>query len=420
MLPGVNHRYIAIVQPIRAHILCSRHRATLVIATIWPLALACALPTVLFNTVRRPHPRFPADLCVIDFPGQPRLYALVHRLVEFVVFFCVPLVVQIVLYSIIGRRLFVGHGSLQHRLRHGGGGGSGVGVGDGVDSVPLQRFRLPRRLGDLAAAKLPGNDDDDGLDEVARRLSSTSTTATGRYHVTGSGRISGNRTAVVTGCGSIMHQQRTLSSAGSGSGGGGSGGGGSGGGGESDAMRARKGVVKMLIASVTIYCLSYAPAQLPLVYGVFWPSQPFRPNWSFVVLLMTLAYVNSAANPILYGIFSQNFRCRFGRVMPCCVLARTGRRGRYGGGGGGGGGCGTGLAGGGSPVGRSARGGGGGGGGGGAGYRAARQYSDPIVYRKASTALDSGRVRALVRFTSTRQAAAAATAAAAMSIRNGV
>jgi len=35
----------------------------------------------------------------------------------------------------------------------------------------------------------------------------------------------------------------------------------------------------------------------------------------FVVLLMTLSYVNSAANPILYAVFSHNFRHLFRRLL---------------------------------------------------------------------------------------------------------
>ena len=88
-----------------------------------------------------------------------------------------------------------------------------------------------------------------------------------------------------------------------------------------DAIKARKGVVKMLIASVLVYFLSYAPAQIPLFYNAL-SSKPFSQNWSFLVLLMTLSYVNSAANPVLYSIFSQNFRRKFTRVLCGCFHRR--------------------------------------------------------------------------------------------------
>ena len=90
---------------------------------------------------------------------------------------------------------------------------------------------------------------------------------------------------------------------------------------DSDAIKARKGVVKMLIASVLVYFISYAPTQVPLFYNVV-SSVPFSQNWSFLVLVMTLAYVNSAANPVLYMIFSQKFRQKFFYVLVTCLGLR--------------------------------------------------------------------------------------------------
>ena len=90
---------------------------------------------------------------------------------------------------------------------------------------------------------------------------------------------------------------------------------------DSDAIKARKGVVKMLIASVLVYFISYAPTQVPLFYNVISPV-PFSQNWSFLVLVMTLGYVNSAANPILYMIFSQKFRQKFFYVLVTCLGLR--------------------------------------------------------------------------------------------------
>lgn len=100
---------------------------------------------------------------------------------------------------------------------------------------------------------------------------------------------------------------------------------------DSEAIRTRKGVVKMLIASVVVYFVSYAPAQLPLFYN-FVAATPFRVNWSFLVFLMTLSYANSAANPVLYAAFSQNFRRRFERLLcPCRRGWEGGRGGGFGG-----------------------------------------------------------------------------------------
>lgn len=79
-------------------------------------------------------------------------------------------------------------------------------------------------------------------------------------------------------------------------------------------VQARRDVVKMLIASVVIYFVCYAPAQLPLLHNLIF-STPFAQNWYFHALIMTLAYTNSAINPLLYTVFSQKFRQQFSRYL---------------------------------------------------------------------------------------------------------
>jgi len=76
----------------------------------------------------------------------------------------------------------------------------------------------------------------------------------------------------------------------------------------------------MLIASVSVYVVSYSPAQIPVFYNLV-SSTPFRANWTFLVLLMTLSYINSAVNPVLYSVFSHNFRHLFRRLL-CAVCLR--------------------------------------------------------------------------------------------------
>lgn len=89
----------------------------------------------------------------------------------------------------------------------------------------------------------------------------------------------------------------------------------------SEALKRRRAVVKMLIASVLIYFLSYSPHQVLLVYNTFRRSS-FQDTWVYLVFVTILAYVNSAANPILYCIFSQNFRRHFAELLLCCYKSR--------------------------------------------------------------------------------------------------
>jgi len=221
-------RYIAIVHPIQAHILCGRVRTAATIAVIWPVALLAGLPTMIFNQVRRPQPPIPIELCIIVFPGNHAMTSIVYKIFEFLLFFFIPIVAQTFLYAVISRRLFAGSKDLHRRTK----------VDNKTGGVGKER--------------------------------------------------------------------------------------------DSDAIRARKGVVKMLISSVLVYFFSYAPVQLPLFYNLMSQSK-FPVGWTFVVCVMTLSYVNSAANPVLYAIFSQNFRRQFRRLLCRCLATRAEPKGKSGG-----------------------------------------------------------------------------------------
>ena len=114
----------------------------------------------------------------------------------------------------------------------------------------------------------------------------------------------------------------------SGGGGGGGGGGGSERGSDRavETIRARKGVVKMLVASVVVYTVSYSPHQAHLLYNTFSPA-PLPESWNFFVFVMVMTHINSAANPVLYSIFSQNFRRNFKRCL--CYICYVKNRHEY-------------------------------------------------------------------------------------------
>ncbi|XP_041364329.1 neuropeptide receptor 15-like [Gigantopelta aegis] len=203
-------RYIAIVFPIKAHIVCTKRRVIFVIMLVWTLSLLCASPTAVFNMV------VPSEIgvhfCLTNFPGSHLTYMKLFKYSESILFYFGPLLVQLVCYIVIGKRLFIGVERLHRQV---------MSPCDG----PNRRIRT------------------------------------------------------------------------------------------SEAIKARRGVVKMLIASVIIYFLSYSPHQVLLFYNSF-SAVPFHQTWVFLVLTTTLAYINSAANPILYCVFSQNFRKKF-HVMLC-------------------------------------------------------------------------------------------------------
>lgn len=79
-------------------------------------------------------------------------------------------------------------------------------------------------------------------------------------------------------------------------------------------VRVRLGVVKMLMASVVLYLVSYSPVQVHLIYNTFSNSSIFE-SWIFFAIVMVATHLNSAANPVVYAIFNQSFRRCFRRLL---------------------------------------------------------------------------------------------------------
>ncbi|XP_060072230.1 neuropeptide receptor 15-like [Ylistrum balloti] len=210
-------RYVAIIHPIKAHIVCNKRRIVVILGCIWPCAWAAGLPTLIFNEVRQGHPHIPVLYCMMVFPDNHIFYFKVFKYIESVLFYFMPLLIQIVLYAFITKHLFLGSDRLHRRV-----------TVRQVNGSSMERF--------------------------------------------------------------------------------------------SEALQARRGVVKMLMLSVIVYFISYSPNQILLICNTVSPTT-FHENFSFQVFTMVIANLNSAANPILYSIFSQNFRQCF-RYMMCGLCVR--------------------------------------------------------------------------------------------------
>ncbi|GFY76085.1 neuropeptide receptor 15 [Trichonephila inaurata madagascariensis] len=197
-------RYIAIMHPIKAHIMCCRTRILLVISIIWPSAMICASPNLFYHVIIPIDKEFTP--CVIQFPNITDF--IIFKYCEFFLFYLLPLILQVILYIHIGKRLF--------------------------------------------------------SNEALKRIEPT----VGKENFAG-------------------------------------------------AMKARRGVIKMLIAGVTVYFLSFSPHQILLIYNTF-SSTLFKETWSFLIFVNIMAYASSACNPLLYSIFSQKFRQKFQTLLACC------------------------------------------------------------------------------------------------------
>ncbi|KAH9370255.1 hypothetical protein HPB48_007408 [Haemaphysalis longicornis] len=187
---ATGRRYVAIVHPMRAHLLCCRKRVRLVIAALWPLSALLAAPNLVYHVIHQARPGFAP--CVMRFPSFQAF--VVFKYAEFLLFYLIPLVLQCVLYTIVGRRLF-----------------------------SAESFRAM-------------------------------------------------------------------------------------------APAARRGVVKMLVAGVSVYFVSFSPHQALLLYNTL-SGRRFEETWTFLIIVNMMAYTSSACNPLLYSIFSHKFRAKFLAIL---------------------------------------------------------------------------------------------------------
>ncbi|KAI6201529.1 Neuropeptide receptor 15 [Aphelenchoides besseyi] len=83
-----------------------------------------------------------------------------------------------------------------------------------------------------------------------------------------------------------------------------------------EALDMRRGIIKMLVACVLIYFVSYSPIQ-----GIFIMTAMFGPNskppYSVVLILNAFAVTSSAINPLVYSLFSKKFRMRIVHLLTC-------------------------------------------------------------------------------------------------------
>ncbi|KAL5010739.1 hypothetical protein ScPMuIL_013044 [Solemya velum] len=88
--------------------------------------------------------------------------------------------------------------------------------------------------------------------------------------------------------------------------------------------KARKAVLKMLVAVVVAFFACWAPfhsQRLMTIYIKDWTEELLKIQTYLFYISGTLYFVSSTVNPILYNVMSRKYRRAFKRTLCCCLLS---------------------------------------------------------------------------------------------------
>ncbi|KAM8715543.1 hypothetical protein ACLKA7_002574 [Drosophila subpalustris] len=355
-------RYFAIVHPITCKQILTAARLRMVIVTVWITSAVYSTPKFVFSkTIKNIHTEDgqEEEICVLD---REMFNSKLLDMINFVLLYVMPLLVMTVLYSKIAIALWrssrglTPHVSQQNHQQHGQ--ETSMSLHNSMyhhhphphphphshhhHAHHHQLHQLPAGAGatttSTTAAAGGGGSAGGGGGTLASGSSSTSLSRklSSKYEKRGvsitESQLDNCKVSleadrpIVSACRktSFYHHSHTHNQRANG-GGGGAGGGGGGGGAthmshsSSNVLRARRGVVRMLI----IFVLTFALCNLPYHARKMWQywSRSYRGDSNFNALLTPLTflvtYFNSGVNPLLYAFLSRNFRKGMKELLLC-------------------------------------------------------------------------------------------------------
>lgn len=309
------NRFIGIVYPLRSKFLRERKHVVYITLIVWLISILSASPNLIFLRVLT-NPMSARRHCQLIYAledmKQSRQRYMIHKMIESIVFYFVPLLLQIYCYTRISQRLFHVDESLQTSFHT---------VGKlsiqraKVNDVLCARISERERNDCCVQGEMADEDEHIDLDEnsstKSSRLDSISQSSTRRSqrlsHVNNNfySNLPVQRQAFI----SPVTVRRTAITY--------------------NALKSRRNVIKMLVIVVLIYFISFSPQVL--VFLLFDTSiienvPSFIQTPYFIAFTMLLVTISSASNPIVYAIFCSKFRQSFLKVFRkifcCCCQNR--------------------------------------------------------------------------------------------------
>ena len=265
-------RFIGIVYPLRSKFLREKKHVTQITLFVWLFSLICASPNLIYLHVRTFSST--GQFCLLqyskDFNEHRRIY-IIYKSIESTIFYFIPLIIQLYSYIRIALQLF-----------H-------------ID----QRLFIPINLPKTSINHRDDLDDEDYDFDNDERLSSRLTMNESPLHSSnGFNSLQQKKSP-------REHLSRLNISP--------------------NALKSRRGVIKMLFVVVLIYFISFSPQVLVfLLFDTnFLKSIPyFIKTRYFIAFTMLLVTISSATNPIVYVIFCSKFRQSFAKILRwifCCI-----------------------------------------------------------------------------------------------------
>ncbi|UJR16559.1 hypothetical protein I4U23_003460 [Adineta vaga] len=273
-------RFIGIVYPLRSKLLREKQHVIFITFIVWIFSFLCASPNLFYLLVLT-DPLSSRRACTLQYStnntiDNQRSY-IIHKSLESIIFYFLPLLLQIYCYTRIARQLFHVDDALQASFR------------------TAVKSSVQRAQGDIDDEDDYTDNDDNsstkytGVDSICpssiRRAKQTSPT-----NMTYLNPRQPFKTTYP------IHRTTVAY----------------------NALKSRRNVIKMLFIVVLIYFISFSPQVLIFVLfetNLIQHVPEFIQTPYFIAFTMLLVTISSASNPIVYTIFCSKFRQSFSKVL---------------------------------------------------------------------------------------------------------